>query len=159
MYNSRTRDEKENDVVDELSSKVGLLSLNAAGAEPYYLGSSSTFAFSRLINSSLRQVVNQSATATELSWPGIDAAPPIEPCLLPDYDEAIRLSNAYFENIHVHYPFLHEPTFRLWENMFSGGSMNFDPVALFFLNMVSLVYSSRLQPEPDWPDRCTPLAL
>ncbi|KAK5065497.1 hypothetical protein LTR69_003046 [Exophiala sideris] len=47
----------EHDGLDELASKVGLLSLNAAGAEPHYLGPSSVFAFSRLINSSLRQVV------------------------------------------------------------------------------------------------------
>ncbi|KAL4875624.1 putative transcriptional activator protein acu-15 [Aspergillus karnatakaensis] len=127
-------DEKPNEL-DGLASKVGLLSLSAAGAEPHYLGSSSTFAFARLINSSLRQVV--------LPRPNtVDAPRQTEedtPCSLPEFEIAITLSDAYFRHAHPHYPFLHEPTFRAWEQMMLGSTnaeIMFDPVPLFFLNMV-----------------------
>ncbi|KAJ5240899.1 uncharacterized protein N7469_002490 [Penicillium citrinum] len=51
------------------------------------------------------------------------------------------LSNAYFENIHPQYPFLHEPTFRHYEVLLLNSSTEFnDPIQasipLFFLNMV-----------------------
>lgn len=148
----RTDDEiKENEGLDELSSKVGLLSLNAAGAEPYYLGSSSTFAFSRLINSSLRQVVLRDPdTDTQPGKKGDDVASLPTPCLLPDYDTAVKLSNAYFQNIHTQYPFLHEPTFRTWEAAIICGSVGFEtlisnPMPLFFLNMVSRKCTQKFQ--------------
>ncbi|RKL08437.1 hypothetical protein BFJ71_g1724 [Fusarium oxysporum] len=56
----------------------------------------------------------------------------------------ISLSNAYFENIHPHYPFLHEPTFRRWEDTLvrpsnTIGELDFDPAPLFFVNMVYAV--------------------
>ncbi|KAK6085218.1 putative FAD dependent oxidoreductase [Seiridium cupressi] len=133
----------ENNGLDELSSKVGLLSLNAAGAAPHYLGSSPTFAFSRFINSSLRQCVltnssdnvdltqNQDNNLTLLS----------APCLLPEEDVAVKLSNGYFQNVHIQYPFLHEPTFRALEaeigSEYPDSDMAaFKPTALFFLNVV-----------------------
>ena len=66
----------------------------------------------------------------------------LTPCLLPDYDSCVTLSNAYFQNIHPQYPFLHEPTFRLWERKLIGpfeamDAPSFDPIHLFFVNMVS----------------------
>lgn len=135
----------EHDGLDDLASKVGLLSLNAAGAEPHYLGSSSTFAFSRLIDSSLRQVVLRNGMSTDNFSPNeVDLSALPTPCLLPDYDTAVRLSNAYFRNIHSQYPFLHEPTFRAWEAMLADRSVSLDtmlsdPIPLFFLYMVSPV--------------------
>ncbi|KAL3466250.1 fungal-specific transcription factor domain-containing protein [Aspergillus heterothallicus] len=155
--------------LDELASKVGLLSLNAAGAEPHYLGSSSTFAFSRLINSSLRRVVldtsenntstnpaSAAATSTipsqlyppedpSLSYTSFPSSSPPSsptppaPCPLPEYGVAVQLSNVYFAHVHPQYPFLHEPTFRMWEGMLLVGGLGADPVALFFLNMVYAV--------------------
>ena len=135
--------EDQYDKLDDLASQVGLLSLNAAGAEPHYLGSSSTFAFSRVINSSLRQVVLKkpgNTTSAELKEDFSSNLP--APCLLPENETALRLSNAYFQNIHPHYPFLHEPTFRAWEGTVMNQSAGFDtlisdPAPLFFLNMVS----------------------
>ncbi|KAF7561495.1 hypothetical protein G7046_g2644 [Stylonectria norvegica] len=144
--NPRTEEvDDEHGGLDQLASKVGLLSLNAAGAEPHYLGSSSTFAFSRLINSSLRQVVFTNSSNTTSIGQNEDVPPVLpSPCLLPDHETAVKLSNAYFENIHTQYPFLHEPTFRLWEATIVTGSAEFEtlisnPVPLFFLNMVYAV--------------------
>ncbi|KAL2443617.1 hypothetical protein ABEF95_007977 [Exophiala dermatitidis] len=154
------------DGLDELASKVGLLSLNAAGAEPHYLGTSSIFAFSRVINSALRNVVLRKPQTTvgnnndSDSYATRSAADPSTasprgndedndyevptPCLLPEYPVAVQLSNAYFQNIHYQYPFLHEPTFRLWEATLVGKRAGFDtlisnPIPLFFLNMVYAV--------------------
>ncbi|RAH87260.1 hypothetical protein BO86DRAFT_414439 [Aspergillus japonicus CBS 114.51] len=113
LVNSDLQDSKQDDAVDKLEAKIGLLSLNAAGAEPQYLGSSSIFAFSRLISPSLRQ-------------------------------SAVKLSNVYFQNVNVHYPVLHEPTFRTWESMLlresvGPGDLRPDSLSLFFLNMVYAV--------------------
>jgi hypothetical protein len=130
---------KEEDGVSDLASKVGMLGLNyAAGAEPQYLGSSSAFAFSRIINSSLRRGVQTSHAAV---FGLAEEASMVSPCPLPNYEAGVMLSNAYFQNIHPQYPFLHEPTFRIWEMKLLGTSestntFDFDPIALFFLNMV-----------------------
>jgi hypothetical protein len=136
---SKSRD--EDDGASHLSSKVGMLGLRMDGVEPHYLGSSSAFAFSRLIHSSLRQVI--SGNHPDLFGVNEDTPKP-SPCPLPDYEFGITLSNAYFQNIHPQYPFLHEPTFRVWEAKLLGPSesidpLSFDPIPLFFLNMVSFV--------------------
>ncbi|RAK78990.1 putative transcriptional activator protein acu-15 [Aspergillus fijiensis CBS 313.89] len=138
-------DSSRDDAVDKLEAKVGLLSLNAAGAEPQYLGSSSIFAFSRLINPSLRQVVSSDLpTGTVADGPENRVSVLPSPCLLPDHESAVRLSNVYFQNVNVHYPVLHEPTFRTWESMLlqeSAGQANLHPdyISLIFLNMVFAV--------------------
>lgn len=128
------------DDVDSLASKVGILSLSAFGLESHYLGSSSAFAFSRLISSYLRQTV-PAGPATAAFNLSEGHAPSLWPCPLPDYDTATKLSNAYFENIHPQYPFLHEPTFRSWEAKLlwplgTLDSFNSEPVPLFFLYIV-----------------------
>lgn len=154
--NLPSNDDEDNkaDEIDELASKAGLLSLNAAGAEPYYLGSSSTFAFSRLINSSLRRVV-----LTSSNRPGHHGQPDNSqtvlpaPCLLPSYETAVRLSDAYFKNIHTQYPFIHESTFRAWEAALAGGSIDSHPVALFFLNAVYAIGALILPNSGQSPER------
>jgi hypothetical protein len=62
--------------------------------------------------------------------------------MLPEYDVAVALSDAYFKYIHPQYPFLHEPTFRAWETTLyyppqDLTSDSLTSAALFFLNMVS----------------------
>lgn len=142
---SRTKDDniqEDDDGVEKLASKVGLLSLSAAGAEPQYLGTSSIFAFSRLINSTLRQVVAPDLATTRALDTTEDRSSLLPlPCLLPDYLSAVQLSNVYFQNVNTHYPFLHEATFREWESMLrdeSAGLKTCSPcsLSLFFLNMV-----------------------
>lgn len=129
------------DGYDELSSRVGLLTLNAAGAEPHYLGVSSTFAFARLINSSLRQsLLSEGLDKATVSQDTIDFS--IASCKLPRQDIAIQLSNAYFQNIHIQYPFLQETNIRSWEGRylqeFAPCSITeSDGIPLFFLNMVT----------------------
>ncbi|KAH7379941.1 fungal-specific transcription factor domain-containing protein, partial [Cadophora sp. MPI-SDFR-AT-0126] len=131
----------EDEPVSDLASKVGMLGLKAAGAEPHYLGSSSVFAFSRIINSSLRQITS---TKPGFANAGQDVTSPPSPCLLPDYATAMKLSNAYFRSIHPQYPFLHEPTFRKWEADLlrptgDALTLSFDFVPIFFVNIVYAV--------------------
>lgn len=131
---------KDVDSRSQLASEVGMLSLNAAGAEPHYLGSSSAFAFSRIISSSLQKLVPEKTSAT---FGGLgDQVSNLTPCPLPDYNTGIMLSNAYFRNIHPQYPFLHEPSFRVLEEKLMRPSLGidateYDSASLYFVNMVS----------------------
>lgn len=120
---------------DDLSSMIGTLSLNAAGSEPTYLGSSSVFAFTRFVKPSLRPAIGPaSSKRVDESY---DAAAP-EPCALPDCHTAVKLSNAYFQNIHTQYPFLHEATFREWEVALADPLLaTYDSLPLFFVTMVN----------------------
>lgn len=128
------------DEVDDLASKVGMLGVKTFAAESHYLGSSSAFAFSRLVSSYLRDVPpTKPAGGLGSSEEHVQS---LSPCPLPDCNTAIQLSNAYFHNIHPQYSFLHEPTFRAWEAklIWPLGALDlssFEPVPLFFLYIVS----------------------
>ncbi|KAL4750035.1 hypothetical protein BDW72DRAFT_213691 [Aspergillus terricola var. indicus] len=107
--------------LSDLSSMIGTLSLNAAGAEPHYLGSSSAFAFARFVEPVIRQAITSIPSRT-----------------------AVQLSDAYFGNIHTQYPFLHEPTFRQWEKRLYNPVPAVTPTCsgraqFYFLNMVYAV--------------------
>ncbi|KAF4951618.1 hypothetical protein FGADI_7395 [Fusarium gaditjirri] len=128
------------DGTSDLSSRVGMLDFRTTQTEPQYLGSSSSFAFSRIVNLSLSSNLPTAPTLAQLS----DRRSSPSPCLLPDYDVAINLSDAYFKHIHPQYPFLHEPTFRAWEGMLYNSSQDFAETGFsftpfFFLNMVYAV--------------------
>ncbi|RMJ05242.1 hypothetical protein CDV36_014078, partial [Fusarium kuroshium] len=131
----------------DLPSKAGMLCANASGAEPAYFGSSSAFTFSRLIHACLRDDLPQ--RPLKRAHPGGNAP---SPCPLPDYEAGLVLSNAYFDNIHLQYPFLHEVTFRTWEKQVAGllgddeGSSQ-GPVPLFFVYMVYAI-GALLVPRP-----------
>lgn len=134
---------KSEDNNKSLASNAGLLTLNATGAEPHYLGSSSAFAFSQVVAASLNQSTSREASRAADTASTTEMEAPL-PRLLPEYDIGVKLSNAYFQNIHPQYPFLHEPTFRFWERqvLLPGEAANlpgFDPAPLYFINMVSLL--------------------
>ncbi|KAF5635750.1 positive regulator of purine utilization [Fusarium sp. NRRL 52700] len=128
------------DGTSDLTTRVGMLDFRTAQTEPQYLGSSSSFAFSRIINLSLSSNLPNVPNPAPLS----DRRSSPSPCLLPDYDVAVKLRDAYFKHIHPQYPFLHEPTFRAWEAMLYDPSHDFTEIGfsfapLFFLNMVYAV--------------------
>ena len=139
-----------------------MLGLRMNGEEPRYLGSSSAFAFSRIIHSSLHVPFSRSYLD---AFGGLDQDTSTHfSCPLPDDALAVRLSNAYFENIHPQYPFLHEPTFRQWEARLIGmpetdEAFVFDSVPLFFVNMVSLAVPVRLELCITWNCRYMQLGL
>lgn len=135
----------------ELSSKVGLLSVNAPNAEPHYFGTSSALALSRIVNSALKRVQWTSPTSSKAHSTSRPYDPVLAtPCPLPSADGREWLSRMYFEQVHPQYPFLHEPTFRDWEASLlrcadAGGLTVASPVSSFFVNMVS-----RCPPNPAW---------
>ncbi|KAF5247595.1 hypothetical protein FANTH_6346 [Fusarium anthophilum] len=115
----------ERDGTSDLSSRVGMLDFRTTQIEPQYLGSSSSFAFSRIINLSLSSNLPTAPTLANLS----DRRSSPSPCLLPDYDVAVKLSGAYF---------------KTWETMLYDSSLDFTETGfsftpLFFLNMVYAV--------------------
>ena len=91
------------DESDDLSSEIGLLCLKAAGTGPsQYLGSSSSFSFSRMIFSSLRRVRSQGPGLTlgGIRDRNLFEMPSAVPALLPTRQIGKILANAYFDNIH-----------------------------------------------------------
>ncbi|KAF5603125.1 purine utilization positive regulator [Fusarium subglutinans] len=115
----------ERDGTSDLSSRVGMLDFRTTQIEPQYLGSSSSFAFSRILNLSLSSNLPTAPTLAHLS----DRRSSPSPCLLPDYHVAVRLSGAYF---------------KTWEAMLYDSSLDFTVTGfsftpLFFLNMVYAV--------------------
>lgn len=145
-------EEGEDDSVDRLSSEVALLCLNASGREPHYFGPSSAVSFSRIVSATMglsagRESLSLSqGTAASIGnlesdfWPESTRDPLL---LFPSLSLGIALSEAYFNNIHPQYPFLHRPSFRIWEEecqmaVTSGRLENSNNIALFFVLMVIL---------------------
>ncbi|RDW70415.1 hypothetical protein BP5796_08812 [Coleophoma crateriformis] len=133
----------EREDVNELSSKVGLLALNAPGTEPKYFGSSSAFAFSRMINSSLQRLRAQDGNGKSKGQDRLDDqhSQTVFPCQLPSPAIGEMLTKAYFEHVHTQYPFLHEATFKSWEHSIMNGveDSGINHVMCFFVNMVYAV--------------------
>ncbi|KAM3498926.1 hypothetical protein MY10362_007788 [Beauveria mimosiformis] len=120
---------------DDLASMVGTLSLNATGSEPTYLGPSSVYAFTRFLRPSLRSAIG--STASRKTYDDGHKILVSEPWALPDQDTAIKLSSAYFQNIHTQYPFLQETAFREWEEALADPFQTiYDPAQLFFVTMI-----------------------
>ncbi|CAH0020493.1 unnamed protein product [Clonostachys rhizophaga] len=159
-FYSRTGSEQHE--LSDLSSMIGTLSLSAAGAEPHYLGSSSVFAFARFVEPSLRQVI--SSIPPDKASEGSSQPSMLNPCPLPEYQTAVRLSNAYFQNIQPQCPFLHEPTFRIWESALKSPLdpfevLEYKSVPIYFLFMVYAV-GALLLPTPGYsPERLYASAL
>lgn len=133
---------------DLLSSEVALLCLSAAGREPHYFGPSSAVSFSRIVSATMGFASGEAETSSQPNigsgrdetWP--DARrdnPTIRRS--PSPSTGAKLTQAYFDNIHPQYPFLHQPTFKRWEEEFQRGTQsgNLSDVAnipLFFVLMV-----------------------
>lgn len=131
--------------VDGLSSEVALLCLSAAGREPHYFGPSSAVSFSRIVSATMG--LTAKGGSSQHSQDGYGKAfrsevPRDVPLRLPSPKLRANLSEAYFNNIHPQYPFLHKPTFEIWQESCLKASLEGDlnrvgGVSLFFVLMVS----------------------
>ncbi|KAH8649989.1 fungal-specific transcription factor domain-containing protein [Xylariales sp. PMI_506] len=137
---------------DLLSNEVALLCLSAAGREPQYFGPSSSVHFSRIVSSTLRlprrgeggassQYSNVSETRAQRAAQLIQE--------FPSPSRMAKLSEAYFNNIHPQYPFLHQPTFQVMEQECLAASLRNDlgaasSLSLFFVLMVYAIGSLTL---------------
>ena len=133
----------DNDATKEATS-LELLCLRAAGGEPHYFGSSSAYSFTKLFSAQLRgaQFRIPGLSMGGVSHPYVQNRPRPVPAPLPDRAATRILTNAYYENVHPPYPFLHWPTFLEYQDRVmtaceSGLTPN--PVASIFVYMVAAV--------------------
>ncbi|KAM6520242.1 hypothetical protein FALCPG4_013792 [Fusarium falciforme] len=143
------------DPADQLSADVALLCLTTASKEPHYFGPSSAVSFSRVVSAAMnlpKKVGGSQASGINFShgnssW---ELATPF-PISFPSAPLGTTLSQAYFNNIHPQYPFLHRPTFRFWEELCfkadSTGNLSLaGDIAQFFVWMVYAIASLALGP-------------
>lgn len=134
---------------DPVSSEVASLCVNASGREPQYLGHSSALSFAHVATLAMGLDGDASGQNT---WSGSQShddtsrsATMIE-MKHPSPKVAESLSRAYFDNIHLQYPFLHHPTFEAWEKSCREANLNgtlsyVGHVPLFFVTMVYAIGS------------------
>ncbi|KAG4261428.1 hypothetical protein FPRO04_10564 [Fusarium proliferatum] len=141
------------DARDQLSTDVALLCLTTASKEPHYFGPSSAVSFSRIISTAIDLPKRSQASTIRFEHGGfIDwDCPQAFPVSFPSPPLGTALSQAYFGNIHAQYPFLHEPTFRFWEEQcfkadLSGNLAAAGDMAQFFVWMVYATASLALGP-------------
>lgn len=146
---------------DMLSSEVALLCLSATGREPQYFGPSSALSFSRIASTVMGlpkhagrgdSTVRSQAGPEEPRSPSQAETPRTRSksrlvAEFPSASRLKRLSQAYFQNIHSQYPFLHRPTIEMMENKcidanLKGEITDVDDMSLFFVLMVSAFLSS-----------------
>ncbi|KAJ9157324.1 Fungal specific transcription factor [Pleurostoma richardsiae] len=135
--------------MDHLSAEVALLCLSAAGREPHYFGPSSAVSFSRIISATMG--LSRGGDGSQQSIIGPGENPPsnrrtVVAMRFPPPSLGASLSQAYFNNIHPQYPFLHRPTFLKWESECMAASLagSLDAagdVAIFFVLMVYAIGS------------------
>jgi hypothetical protein len=121
-----------------LSHQVGLVSLSAGG-DPKYIGSSGGYFFTQLLSSTNTSHEIRPAGSTEQSQRERDFAVKAFqniPIGLPSTEALTKqLSEAYFDTIHLQYPFLHKPTHeRLIHETFKPNAQ--DEIAVFQVTMV-----------------------
>ncbi|KAK1622621.1 fungal-specific transcription factor domain-containing protein [Colletotrichum phormii] len=115
--------------VDTLSSEVALLCLSAAGREPHYFGPSSAVSFSRIVSATMGLASTGGSSQHSHAGREKDISPEVVrevPLRLPSPTLRANLSEAYFNNIHPQYPFLHKPTFQIWEETCLKASLDGD---------------------------------
>lgn len=129
---------------NNLASDVALLALNATGREPHYFGPSSALSFARIAGSvfKLNRAQDSSQADQEIDEATDHNQRRRRRVDFPSPSAALRISAAYFANIHPQYPFLHEPAFRRWEGECASAERNgsldsASATALFFTTMAS----------------------
>ena len=132
---------------ENLAHEIGLVSVTA-GQDPRYVGPSSGYSFAKLVLANAGQQRRKDATTLTQEFqttPTLDKeAFRISPAKLPsNMAQSLKLSAAYWENIHFQYPFLHRPTHKkLVQHM--HGSDTPSPVAAFQVYMVLAISATIL---------------
>lgn len=130
---------------DTVSSEVGLLCVNASGRELQYLGSSSALSFAQIATNAMGlqgDFSDQRSTwAHSAASDRHKSRSQVLELRHPAPEVAGALTRAYFDNIHPQYPFLHRPTFDMWERQCreanqNGSLQDVGHVPLFFVTMV-----------------------
>jgi hypothetical protein len=124
-----------------LAHEIGLVSLSA-GTDPKYIGPSSGYFFAKLVLACARQgkrgsppqELQQNVNRSSRLFPQGSLSIPSAP--LPEsMDYTIEISEAYFETIHLQYPFIHQPShMKLIEHVYAEAEPN--PIAAFQVYLV-----------------------
>jgi hypothetical protein len=151
IYDHTSPADGDDENIDDLSTEVALLCLSAAGREPHYFGPSCAVSFSRIVSATMglpkRGGSSQHSTAMpEIQGPEVHRTVSVS---FPSPNLAMTLSQAYFKNIHPQYPFLHKPTFKVWEEKCTRANLAGDidtagDLPLFFVLMVYAIGSLAL---------------
>lgn len=139
---SLTTDVPEVSTRQDHVSNLDLLCLRAAGGEPLYFGASSDLSLTKLFSATLRGVQAQGPGLTMggISNATILSRPPPVPKQLPERSTLLMLTNAYFDQVHPQFPFLHRPTYLEWEEAVLSAKERGDvpnSAHLFFVYVVS----------------------
>lgn len=133
-----------------LAHEIGLVSVSA-GTDPKYIGPSSGYFFARLllacakrhgqrIQPSRARVDASNRFAFLLPQDALSTAPTSLP---EDMEYTAKLSEAYFDTIHLQYPFLHQPThMKLIEKVYREPEVS--PIDAFQVNMVLAIAATVL---------------
>jgi hypothetical protein len=146
-------DNVDEENIDDLSSEVALLCLSAVGREPQYFGPSCAVSFSRIVSATMglpKRRGGSQNSVTGLRNHNAEGQRTVS-AGFPSASLAATLSQAYFKNIHSQYPFLHQPTYRAWEEICfrahaSDVLESAGDVPLFFVLMVYAIGSLTLGP-------------
>ncbi|KAL5318493.1 hypothetical protein ACEPPN_013554 [Leptodophora sp. 'Broadleaf-Isolate-01'] len=135
----------ENPQPERLAHEIGLLSVTA-GQDLRYVGPSSGYSFAKLLFASIgrrntprRQNGHAQAKSTLAS-----EAFQVGPASLPtSFENAVQLSQAYWDIVHCQYPILHQPTHtKLMSHVFATDTPS--PVAAFQVFMVLAISTTIL---------------
>ncbi|KAG4433307.1 hypothetical protein IFR05_011204 [Cadophora sp. M221] len=135
----------ENPQPERLAHEIGLVSVTA-GQDLRYVGPSSGYSFAKLLfasigrrNTSRRQNGHAQATSALTS-----EAFQVGPASLPSsFENAVQLSQAYWDIVHCQYPILHQPTHvKLVSHVFATDTPS--PVAAFQVFMVLAISTTIL---------------
>lgn len=135
--------------MDDLPSEVAILCSNASGREPRYLGPSSALSFSRVASEAMGLRTRGTIPSTSDFGESPSRSVRNEYTRTPQWPSpgmAELLSRSYFSNIHPQYPFLHRPTFRVWEQEClraaqEGTTSTLSNVSMLFVSMVYAIGS------------------
>ncbi|KAK5163153.1 uncharacterized protein LTR77_010937 [Saxophila tyrrhenica] len=126
---------------EELTATIERLCMSSAVGKSSYYGPSSALSFSRILGSSLRslRVQGPGLTMGGIRDSILQQLPRPEPAPLPGQLFGQLLEISYFEHVHPQYPFLHRPTFQLWQDeVYRATEAGIQPSQrhLFFVYMV-----------------------
>ncbi|TVY84648.1 Positive regulator of purine utilization [Lachnellula suecica] len=135
---------------ESLRHEIGLVSLSG-GTDPRYIGPSSGYSFARLLLACASRQghrIQASRCGAKVSdqyaflLPNTTA--PERPTPLPaDMEYTMKLSETYFETIHIQHPFLHRPThMRLIKKVYEDPEAS--PIDHFQVNMVLAISATAL---------------
>ncbi|KAF1940938.1 hypothetical protein EJ02DRAFT_466970 [Clathrospora elynae] len=139
--------------IDHLSADVALLCLSAAGREAHYFGPSCAVSFSRVVSATMGLPKRGATSQQAADAQGSEAqGPEVQRTVhasFPSRSLAATLSQAYFRNVHSQYPFLHKPSFQVWEEACTRANQAGHIIAagqlpLFFVLMVYAIGSLAL---------------